>query len=38
LNGKEFTEVDFKLQTKFVPTFIDKVIKIDGKNYKLQEV
>ena len=36
LNGQELTEAEFNARTK--PTCNGKVVEIDGKKYKLQEV
>ena len=38
LNGKELTEAQFNARTKKQPSCDGKVVEIDGKKYKLQEV
>jgi len=38
LNGKQLTEAEFNARTKKQPTCEGRVVEIDGKKYKLQEV
>ena len=38
LNGEKLTEAQFNARTKKQPTCDGKVVEIDGKKYKLQEV
>ena len=38
INGKQLTEAEFNARTKKQPTCDGRVVEIDGKKYKLQEV
>jgi hypothetical protein len=38
LNGKELTEAEFNTRTKQQSTCDGRVVEIDGKKYKLQEI
>ena len=38
LNGEQLTEEEFNARTKKQPTCDGKIVEIDGKKYKLQEV